>query len=357
MVLASKQGWMGFDIGAAGVKAAQLVRRNGAYCIRSAAFAPRRQAWPEPWLATEPPRPSGDEVSCAASLCETVRGRSAAALMPAAACETFSLAAPAGKRGHEHGLASALAIEAQRPMHDCVFAAWPTGLQAGQINAVAAARSWSDQVTADVASSGWRCRLIDALPWALARAVALMAPDATQGTVAALDWGYGRATMCLIHHGVPAMVRILKDCAFRTTLEALARALRLDERDADAALRRFGLGGCALADDSCEPPADATTRSIIAELLEPELARLVHEIRRTLAYWQGATRGRCPDAVYLFGGGCTLADFDQRLSSQLALRAERWRLPLERPDDEHTLPPTCLLGVAAALSALAWEDR
>jgi hypothetical protein len=88
--------------------------------------------------------------------------------------------------------------------------------------------------------------------------------------------------------------------------------------------------------------------------LENPLARLAHGLRRTLDYWRGITRGKLPEAIFIFGGGGTLAGIGQRLTDQLGIRVEPWHLPAEESAHAAQLPPACLLGVAVGLSALGW---
>jgi Tfp pilus assembly PilM family ATPase len=348
MKVTSKHGWVGFDIGATSVKAAQLVRKDGVYEIRSAALVSRKPRWTTAKLAEDKPLTSADELRSAGSMCEHLAGNAAAAVLPAALCDIIQMDAPTGKRhGSAPDLLRAVEAETHRSMRDHVYDTWPVTVQNGKINVVAAPRAWSDQISADVAAGGWNCQVIDALPWALARAASLVAPHA-EGLYAALDWGYGKTTMCLVRQGVPALVRSLKDCAFQDVLDAVSQRLRLDQRDAEILLRKHGLE----MDETAE-----TLRSygLIEDLLAEPVTRLVQEIRRTIGYWQGITRGKTPEAIYLFGGGGTLAGVDRRLSEMLGTTVESWTLPIYRAGDADAIPPACLLGAAAGLSALAWE--
>jgi Tfp pilus assembly PilM family ATPase len=348
MKVTNKHGWVGFDIGATSVKAAQLVRKDSGYQIRSAAIVPRKPRWSAAVYADDQPLSSADELRSAASVCEHLAGNAAAAMLPVALCEIVQMEAPAGKRhGSAPDLLRAVEAETHRSMRDHVYDMWPSTVQNGKINIVAAPRAWSDQITADVAGGGWNCQVIDALPWALARAVCLIAQH-DEGLYAALDWGYGKATMCLVRQGVPALVRSLKDCAFQNVLDAVSQRLRLDQHDAEILLRKHGL-------EMNETAETLRSHGLIEDLLAEPMTRLVQEIRRTIGYWQGITRGKTPENVYLFGGGATLAGVDRRLTEMLGAPVETWTLPIDRAADADAFPPACLLGAAAGLSALAWE--
>jgi len=347
MFASSKTGWVGFDIGAASVKAAQIVRSDGGYRLRAAAIVPRRERWSAATLTDDQPRSSADEVAAAASLCDGLSGSSAAAVLPAAICDMVQMDAPAGKRsGVAPNLPGAVEAETHRSMQHRVFDASPIAFQAGKINVVTASRAWSDQVSSDVAQGGWSCRLIDALPWALARATTLAEPAGPARNVAVLDWGYGKATVCLVHLGAPALVRSLKDCAFQDVLQTVAKGLRVDEPVAEVLLQQYGLTSGAAGGSG--------SAAVISELLAEPLTRLAQEIRRTLGYWQGLARGQAPEMIYLFGGGGALAGVAERLTAMLGTAVDAWRLPAEANDGKE-LPPACLLGAAAGLSALAWE--
>jgi Tfp pilus assembly PilM family ATPase len=185
---------------------------------------------------------------------------------------------------------------------------------------------------------------VDALPWTLARAATLAAPETAQ-PIAALDWAYGKSTICLVQKGVPVLVRSLKNCAFQDVLTTIADGLRVDERDAELLLQKHGL----------QPLQEKGRGDVIGELLEGPITRLTQELLRTLEFWRGATRGQAPATIYVFGGGGTIAGIGERLTQRVGVPIESWRLPLENSTDAAWMPPACLLGVAAGLSALAWE--
>ncbi|MCC6492038.1 MAG: hypothetical protein IT424_03350 [Pirellulales bacterium] len=355
MLATAKQGWVGFDIGATCVKAAQVVRRGGAYYFRSAALVARRDKWPTTPLTGSEPRSSSDEVRCAASLCERIKGAASAALLPTSACDVLSVAAPTSKRSGGGELVQALEAELQRPLSDHIVQWRSSGLPTGKLNVVAAPRAWSDRISADLAAGGWDCRVIDALPWALARATTMASPQAATRTVVAVDWGYSRATMLLVHQGAPALVRSLKDCGYYQAVDAVAAALRVEAANAEIILRQTGLGGGSSRAGDSAVASGAVSGRLIADVLGQQLDQLVREVRRTLSFWQGIVRGREPDSIFLFGGGGALAGVDTELSRAVGLPVASWRLSAERAEDEAVLPPPALFGAAAGLSALAWE--
>ncbi len=342
-----KTGWVGFDIGATSVKIAQVVRTESGCRIRSAAIVRRTERWAPGALADDRPQSSADEIESSASLCDRLSGASAAAMLPVAMCDLVQMDAPAAKRtGAAPDLLRALETETHRPMRDRVVDSWPAPLQAGKLNVVAAPRAWSDQISADVAAAGWNCRVLDALPWALARAASMAEGVDPAKPIAALDWAYGKGTICLILRGVPVLIRSLKDCAFQGVLDTISHGLRLDERDAETLLQKYGLEASGAA---------GVSAGVINDLLDQPLNRLTVELRRTLDYWRGVTRGQLPEQIFIFGGGGTLTGIGDRLSQQLGVRVAPWQLPAEDPAHSAHLPPACLLGAAVGLSAVAWE--
>ena len=348
MLAPRKTGWIGFDFGATSVKTAQVVRKGREYQLRSAAIVPRRTRWNSASLSKEQPISSSDECAAALSLCDGFKGQDAAALLPVAICELLQMDAVATRRGGQGDeLLRAIEAETHRSVSDWVLDSWPADGEGRRINVVTAPRGWSDQISADVASSGRRCRVVDALPWALVRATLLLNEVAQQPTSAALDWGYGKATLCLIHEGSPKLVRTLKDCGFQDALAAIQDGLRLTEADAEIVLIRYASNGSS--------DAASETAKALEKLIAKPVARLVQELRRTLNYWQTVTRGLAPQSLYLFGGGA-LTGVEHRLQQELGIDVQAWRLPLEDGADEGKLPPACLLGPAIGLSALAWGN-
>jgi actin-like ATPase involved in cell morphogenesis len=104
------------------------------------------------------------------------------------------------------------------------------------------------------------------------------------------------------------------------------------------------------APDGQQPSAS----SLIEDMIREPLGQLVDEIRRTFSYWQGLLRGKLPEAVYLFGGGGAIRGLDGYLRDSLKLAVEPWTLPYENAAEDE-MPPACLLGAAAGVSAAAWE--
>ncbi|HYO25648.1 MAG TPA: hypothetical protein VEQ85_11955 [Lacipirellulaceae bacterium] len=342
-------GWLGFDLGGAAVKSAQVVRTSSGFRLRSAAIVPRRERWDPQALTAEHPLSSADELQTAASLSRVPSRRPAAAVLPMMLCDA-ALVDEAARTTAD--LIALVEADLHQSLSGYVLASWPTNLPEGKLNVLAVPEAWSDQVSGDIAAGRWNCRALDALPLALARAVRISDATVESRTVAALDWGVGRATLCLIHHGAPTLTRVLRDCSFQNAIDAVSRRLRLSEADVVRALHQYASPGAAPGDDSGAPRSAAP--DLLAAALREPLYGLEQELRRTLGYWQTQTRGVRPDSLVLFGGGASWAGLAPHLAGLLNLPVARWQLDAEDPAAE-SLPPAYLLGPAAAASALAWE--
>ena len=341
------KGWIGVDVGGSSVKTVQAVRRGGRYFVSGASLVERRERWNLAESVPAEPSSSADEMKTAASVCGMLRGRSAAAVMPMGPCETAQLEAAAASRRESENLAAVVAAETQRPVVNHIVRAWQAPLQQGRINVITAPAAWSDQIYRDVRCSGWQCRTIESLPWALARAVRLTEAPAEATTVAALDWGYSRVTMCLVHNGVPAIVRQLKGGGFAEYVTAVEHALRVSSAEAERLLRRHRL--------SARTAGGTSSASAIDDALGALLGRLENELHRTIAFWQSQTRGLRPVRLYVFGAGGSLAGVAPWIQRALDVETRLWDLPLDRGVDDSLVPPRHLLGPSPAASASAWE--
>ena len=321
------------------------MRKNGEFRIRSAAIVPRTKRWDAETLAE--PQSSADEMRAAASVCDRLSGGVAGVVMPMALCETAQVKTPTGHRWGRTELLRAAEAETQQSLADHVVDWWPARIKADRLNVVAAPARWSDRVSADVAAAGRHCRLIDALPWTLARAVSMVHGADAPPSAVAFEWGYDSATLCLVHERTPALVRRLKDCGYGQLVAAIQRELRLDSRDAEILLQKYGL--------SC-PGANASCAAAMELARAEPLERLARELKRTLTYWNGQARSAAPLSMYLFGGGSSLPGIQQRVKEISNLDVRLWTLAPENPADVGRLPPAHLLGPALGLSALALES-
>jgi Tfp pilus assembly PilM family ATPase len=206
---------------------------------------------------------------------------------------------------------------------------------------------WAQQLANDLVECRLSGEALDALPLALARAVA-MAPGAAAETTAAIDWGCQRATFCVVHRGVAAFVRCLRDAGFAQVSSAVCSALSVSADEAQNLLVDHGLLLPGQGNAGQLAP-------VIEEVTAGPRAAFVEEVQRTLVYLRQQRRALVPSRVLLFGAGAVVRNMAEYLSRKLEVPVSVWSLAgdVAPPQRERTIP-AALLGPAIALSSLAW---
>ena len=82
---------------------------------------------------------------------------------------------------------------------------------------------------------------MDGLPFVLARAVRLANIPNGSGPIGAIDWGFTRATFCVVSDGRPLFTRHLRKCGFGLLTGAVSRMLGLSEDEATELLTGYGM--------------------------------------------------------------------------------------------------------------------
>jgi Tfp pilus assembly PilM family ATPase len=353
MLRRRQKGWLGIDIGSASVKVAQLARSAAGIQVLARSMVPRS-------LATNTPDEEQDaeklwsacgEIRTAISLDHGFRGRQAAAAMPMGLCEVHQLDNLAlEEAGLDAVVRRAIGAVTQCSTDHLEFDIWPAEAMnvtaAQRWNVLAVARPWSDQIYQDVATSSLSCRTIDGLPHALARAIKLTAQDQALPPIAALDWGFGQATLCIVTEGRPVYVRALKDCSLERTLSGIAQELAVTTAEALLLLQTHGIH--RQASDGNEE-----VTSLLAELTTEPLRQLEQELARTISHIGFQRKAIAPQQLLLFGGGALTRGLARHLRQRLHLETKVWSLGENHPAAS---PEDCVYGTAMALSALAWED-
>ncbi|MFG0335105.1 MAG: hypothetical protein ACF8TS_17240, partial [Maioricimonas sp. JB049] len=190
------------------------------------------------------------------------------------------------------------------------------------------------------------CNVIDTLPCALGRAVAMVEPPTPGRTVAALDWGYRTPLFVLIRDGRPVFARTLKKCGGEPIVEQVQTQLNVPASDVHELLlarartpdSQHGLTGLSELLAACAVAAQK---------------RLVEELERTLSYLRGQPGELDPQRLWLFGCGALLPGSGEQITRACGLEAAVWHLgaasrdPAQPGDAMHAL-----LGPAIGLSAL-----
>jgi type IV pilus assembly protein PilM len=345
-----KLGWLGIDIGTAYVKVAQLVRDDEGIRVHARSIVPRSLTTVE--AEDEPVWSAVGEVRTAVVAGRNFRGREAAATMPMGFCDIHQISNPVDDDDDLDSLVrTAIESITQCSADELEFDVWSVepGIELAEAerwNVLAAARPWTDRIYRDVVESGNICHTIDGVPQALARAVSLSAHGSTTPPVAALDWGYSQATLCVVADGVPAYVRALKDCSFDRVVAAIVEELGVNRDEAQQLIEQHGVQGL---NSNCADEVSA----LMGELMAEPLRQLESELTRTLSHVGFQRRAIAPQQLLLFGGGGTIRDVERHLSQRLRLETRAWRLGTS---DEYNSNHDCLFGAALALSALAWSD-
>jgi Tfp pilus assembly PilM family ATPase len=235
------------------------------------------------------------------------------------------------------------------------FDFWPIDLgndkPASPENILAASisRDWAHQVTRDLSAAGLDGQVLDVLPLSLARAVELGDPKSSQVPVAAVDWGYRRATLCIVLNGRPLFVRCLRDAGFAAVISALCRSLAVSGEEAQKLLTDRGL-------PALSGVGNHELQEVIAEVAAQPLQVFAEELERTVTFLRQQRRALIPQKIVLFGGGAAIRNIGPFLADKLETPVAPWSLNGQPATSRPNQPPLPLLGSAVALSALAWES-
>lgn len=350
-LFARKLGWIGVDIGTSSIKLAQV--RKIAEGWRLAA----RWALPivddlerESAVAWE--TSAEGTLSSISRVRGLFRGRKAAAALTMSQVCLRSYEIPVAPRQEMRAMVrEELAAELNLPNNEFECDYWETAAGASpeegvaKVTALGVPNRISQRFSLGLRSGGLECRVLDGLPCALARAVKMAYPESAHEPVGALDLGADSPLFVVAVDGRATFTRVLRNCGFQTLVGPLRAGLQISAEEARHLLARTGLPTRATAS------AGSSTENAVMELIQPPLAQLVDEISRTLAYVEQQYAALVPCRICLFGGGAAIRNLATHLTSRLEIPTAPWSLSESGNDGEEPL-----FGVAAALSALAWEE-
>lgn len=349
----TRTGWIGIDPGNSLLKTAQLVNERGEWCLRIKTALPR-QAVGE-CSAAENSLPTMAELRMLGSLCPALQGRMAATMLPMSYCELHPLQRVLDEHHESNDIVhDSIASTTKLDADKLEFDYWTVALQQDErraewTTAIAVSRQYTDELCHSLLEARLQCRTVDALPFALARAVGLVTDEDNQRPVAVLDWGFNRATLCMVYAGRPLYVRCLKRAGFSRVLQSLHERFELSHREIQTLLEQHGL-------PAVSPATTANTAALIDEVLSDELTHFVTEAKKTLEHYQYQRRAEFPSTLYLTGGGGTVRNIAEHLTASLGLEVKLWQLSPEGNNPEASENyPECLFAPAAGLSLLAWE--
>lgn len=356
MIFSRTKGWIGVDVGTHMVKLAQVERCGSRIALVEAMCIPRQ----EPWLDGDDAAagvPASIEIQAALSLGTRFRGRDAAVTLPMTVCDVRSCSI----EGDTHSERRAAVLQELDSIYPGTagtreFDYWSVELpseKSGSTDntiALSVATSCASRVTQDLREAGLAGHVLDGLPLAVARAVALGMPH-TVNFIAAVDWGHHRATLCSVKNGRPLFVRGLRDCGFHSVTDAICKTLAVTADEAQKLLRDHGL-------PSRMGKAATDLQSMIEEVAREPLHRFIEELTRTTTYLSQQRRSLAPAKVVLLGGGAAVKNMSSYLADHLDTPVETWHLH----DTQSAAAldrrfPIELFGPAIALSSLAWAPR
>jgi Tfp pilus assembly PilM family ATPase len=199
----------------------------------------------------------------------------------------------------------------------------------------------------DLLSAGFECRILDAIPCAMARATAMVGNDLNAATLG-IELGYQQTTITLIHDGQPVLSRATRSVGLLPFLEQIAQSFEISIADAQTLLFQMPFGNTHVpisVDDFANP---------LQQKLSGFLQALAHEIDRTLQYVQRTHRTMAPTQVVLMGEGTRIPGIARTIENHIGLLTNTWSLDIS--ENLFGNQQIATYAIASGLSSLAWED-
>jgi Tfp pilus assembly PilM family ATPase len=358
VVATAKRGWIGIDVGTRAIKLAQVERAPHGLRLVDAIVIPRTTTTSSDGPDGTAPATCREEVRAALAMSSRFSGRTAACTLSMHWCQAKTLKVPV-EDGTADRTLIARKMESAGYAEHVDFDFWRTDVvedgdarPTDGVIALAVSRRNAAQLAADVSRCGLDCRALDGVPMALTRAVGMVSAADYGRPVAAVDWGFGEATLCAISGHTPAYVRRLRGCGFGSVLQAVGGALGLHVDELETLVSTSPNGRSA---------ADHAARQELQRAI-PDLARLplrtvVDELRRTLTFLKNQLPALAPERIWVFGAGAIWRQAGEFLGSRVDLPVATWRLCDAGIGSVPGLsPPEEILAPAVTLSALAWSS-
>jgi type IV pilus assembly protein PilM len=372
VIAARKHGWIGIDFGTKVAKVAQLERAGSRFLVHRLTI--------DCLEANREVTCTGEQLREALDVSGRFSGRTVACTLPMSATDLRAMNIPPGSDAERRAM---IAQEFEAAYADGVareFDFWETDASAAQdsVNVLSVAKAKIEALIETLSVAGLECKVLDGLPCALGRAVALSTSSQGAGPVAAIDWGHASATVIIVEHGRPQFTRLLRDCGAGAMFAEVGQALGLNEAEAAEVLTRFGLPGpqnaeeekgvrnlCLVAQkfpdtfSSDTFSADFSSEAdeigeVVLDIVGGQLQRIVDELTRTFGFLRLQRQSLLPKRLLLFGAGATVRNAATFLASRLETPCDIWRLANEEHNETET-SGEAVFGPATALSALAWK--
>lgn len=352
------KGWIGLDLGHRSITIAQLERSRRGLRIAAACEMPRTAI---PSLA--PTRPGGycevsrQELQTARLLASGLAGKAAACVLPMSVTELTHASLPPGDPREQHAMVAS-EMEASWGHARRRFDFWSslgTGPDAAasllDVNVISIEESLAASTAEVLHIARFDCRVLDALPHAVARAVSMAVPSSLGRPLAALHLASDHALFVVSQNGAPAFTRLLRNGGMNRIVACVSESLGLLEEEAVHVLRELGL-----PDVGTQGEPETDIQEVLGEIVKGPLGEIADELRRTLSYLATLGPELVPDSVCALGEGAAIRNLTQHLSEKADMSLWNWSLGGEvAPPKPIELPPS-LLAVGAALSTLAWES-
>lgn len=350
----SGKGWIGLDMGHRSITVAQVERVGGKLRMAAAAEMPRTAIQSGGGSSNDHYSDvSKQEIETAKLLAHGLSGRAAACVLPMSVTDLSHESLPPGEPGEQHAMIANELKNGERQQFDF----WPSDMtRDGQastladINVIAISQTRANRVAEQVTAARMDCRVLDGLPHAVARAVAMAVPEYVGASVGGLHLAYDNALFVLSREGAPVFARQLRDGGVRQIVTRVSESLGLLEEEALHVLREFGLPVASPSEAGHEQ-----IQNVVGEIVAEHLNGIADELIRTFSYLSSLGSKNVPDSICLLGEGAAIRNLPQCLSAKIDASIWSWNLP-GAAQHQSFEPPAALLAVASALSSLAWES-
>jgi Tfp pilus assembly PilM family ATPase len=346
-------GWIGIDLGCNTVKVAQVRKRRAGYVFEKAVVLRRETPWLVSGWRSDCELSSQFELRTAQQLVQGFDGSRAASVLP---MRCYDLQDMQLTESHESTLSLveqhvASLYENINDEYEYDYWESPDQTRDGSVdaNSIAVVTKRTMQIAEDCRHARLQLQAVDGYPTVIARAITMMG-NSPAGPIAAIDFGRTEATFCVTQHGQPAFVRTMRECGLEKWIDVVQTGLGLTGDEAESLLYRHGLP----SNDG--RPMDEITAAVLDCVLEP-LHEFQTEIQRTLSYLASHRRSVSPTSLVLLGGGASIKGLVEHLSGQLSLSCSPWNLNgVSSVTTRDVAMPASLFAMAAATSALAWQE-
>lgn len=357
-----QKGWIGIELGARAIKMAQVEKLGSRLSIRRGIVFrhghPFRSSGGN--LAQDFEWPS-EEIRSALSWYGGFQGRRAACVLSMRATDFRAMNIPAGTDQERrsmiaHKLAAIHGDDGGREFDfwETDFAGEAAASSDQNVAVISVPSDLATRVAQNISGAGLKCEVLDGTPLALARAIEMVPAGQRSDPAAIVDWGFAGATFSVVSGGRPLFTRYLRDCGVGALADALSKSLALSLDEAEELLTKHGLPHPTVARGR-----EAELQEAIADTGSGRLADMAEQLNKTISYLNVHRTKLVPAKIWLFGGGATIKNAAQFLTTKVGVPTVVWRLPEQPPassdgDNASRAVPTEMLGAAVALSALAW---